>query len=36
MTGWIIAAAMLTLVSVALVVIGRIPRTASEINAAAL
>ncbi|MCB4859688.1 cytochrome C biosynthesis protein [Sphingobium sp. PNB] len=36
MTGWIIAGALLVLVSVALVLVGRVPRSAWEITAAAL
>ena len=36
MIGWIIAIGLLALVSIALVAIGRIPRTAWEITAAAL
>ena len=35
MTGWIIAGAQLVLVSVALVLVGRVPRSAWEITAAA-
>ena len=36
MIGWIIAIGLLALVSIALVAIGRLPRTAWEITAAAL
>src|SRR3546814_2940798 len=36
MTGWIIAGGLLVLVSMALVLVGRVPRSAWEITAAAL